>query len=505
MTILNRLFASCAVLAALLVPLAPASFAQSNPIALQNPLAGDEKWGGLALQDLDFLRKQILSLHPLASDPADAAFKQRVEAAYTKALEQARFAKNYTAYIYSLNSFLYTLDDETIQLLPKNPPEFLDWVGFLLDYQNGKPVVRSVDADIPGVETRVVNGWPLLNCETIAYEDYVKQRLEGLETGSLGDQAKLIRNNAKIFIDYRNPQNNRPSVCEFATSDGKRRVRLTWRPMSEAIKNRLKDDLAAIARVPQKPDVRVRYLANGAVWIHLSSLDGFVAKEALNSVVEELRKENRSIRRAPFVVIDVRGNQGGQTFWAQAIAQQLCSKDQVAAQAPQALRYRATREVQNTLEQAATKIGGAFGMHYTKIAQNIAQAIEKGDAFASITVQKSVPPSAAKARSDRAGLVFMLTDAGCINACLEARDLFLNLGALQIGEITSPSPTLTETLFEAQLPSGNGLVRLPLAAKQVPPAPQAPLNATWTGRMDDDAAIVPWISDLALTRRRLVK
>jgi hypothetical protein len=448
------------------------------------------------------LQDKILRVHPLGSDMRDTGYKAQLEAAYKKAKEQAGFASSYTRYLYALKTYLYALNDEAIQLLPKQPPEFIDWTGFLLDYQNGKAVVRAVDPATPGAETRVIDGWPLLNCETIAFDDYAKQRLEGLETGVLDNEAKLIRNTAKIFLDYRNPLNNRAGVCEFTTSDGKRRVRLTWRPMLPEVQARLKADLAAVNRMPPDPAPRMRILANGAAWISLPTLDGTSASADLLQLLADMKQESRTLRRAPFVVVDVRGNTGGQAPWGRALAETIWPKAAVDSVAPPALRYRVTQDAIEAATKASKEFGPRLSPFYQELAQKLSTAQQKGDAFLeTVPVAKSAPTSKP---ARRAPLVYLLTDAGCTNACLDLRNLFKGLGAKLVGETTSPDTPYFNTLLRFDLPSGMGQVALPMAVKTTAPAPTPPaLDAVWKGRMDDDAGLVPWIISLAETARAL--
>src|SRR5690606_16037812 len=112
----------------------------------------------------------------------------------------------------------------------------------------------------------------------------------------------------------RNPFVSRPERCRFALKDG-RPVdhRLAWRSIATR-------DLETIVREsarPAKAGMRVAQFAGG-YWIGIETFSN-----AAVEVVSEVQARQELLRNAPMVVIDLRGNGGGNSQYAAEVAQTL--------------------------------------------------------------------------------------------------------------------------------------------------------------------------------------
>lgn len=96
------------------------------------------------------------------------------------------------------------------------------------------------------------------------------------------------------------------------------------------------------------------------------------------------------------------------------------------------------------------------------------------------------------------GTVYVLTDASCASACLDAVDLWKPLGAVQVGRQTSADTVYMDTRTQT-LPSGIGRLTLPMKIWRGRPRghnePHSPARL-FNGDMSDDAALLEWIRGL---------
>jgi hypothetical protein len=103
-----------------------------------------------------------------------------------------------------------------------------------------------------------------------------------------------------------------------------------------------------------------------------------------------------------------------------------------------------------------------------------------------------------------AGVVYVLTDAACASACLDAVDLWRALGAVHVGRKTS-ADTLYMELRSLRLPSGITGVSLPMKVyrnrSRGSNEPVVPVHS-FEGDIADTAAVERWIKSLSARRPR---
>ena len=108
------------------------------------------------------------------------------------------------------------------------------------------------------------------------------------------------------------------------------------------------------------------------------------------------------------------------------------------------------------------------------------------------------PAAGPAAAPQFAGRAYVLTDAACASACLDAVDLWKALGAVQVGGETS-ADTLYMEIREQPLPSEMAVLRLPMKVYRGRPRglnePHRPEHL-WSGNMADTAGIEAWIAGL---------
>ncbi|MDI6652456.1 S41 family peptidase [Gluconobacter japonicus] len=150
----------------------------------------------------------------------------------------------------------------------------------------------------------------------------------------------------------------------------------------------------------------------------------------MQTMLDELKRQAGTLHEAPRVVIDVRGNTGGNSQWGQKVASALWGEKAVSAivnSFDQTVDWRAS--VQNAkLTRAAAARSAAAGLAEdakgrNQIADEMDVAVTKGNALftaAELPTSPSLPKGYA---SPFKGKVFFLTDMRCASACLGFADI----------------------------------------------------------------------------------
>jgi hypothetical protein len=202
-------------------------------------------------------------------------------------------------------------------------------------------------------------------------------------------------------------------------------------------------------------------LLNG-VW--LISLPSFafvtdaLATEA-NAFAEDLDRHSAELRRAT-VVIDVRGNHGGDSAWGEKFAAVLWGKPWIG---------RITSSFDNTVDWRASKHNLDFltyvvqrdrkaGLnsaadYWNRARAAIASALAQHHALAHFEDRPKITTGAAPSNSVK-GRIYFLTDHACASACLDFADIIRRLpNVVHIGLSTSADAIYIDNNYLG-LPSG---------------------------------------------------
>ncbi|MEL7198354.1 MAG: S41 family peptidase [Pseudomonadota bacterium] len=237
-----------------------------------------------------------------------------------------------------------------------------------------------------------------------------------------------------------------------------------WEPPTQ-------EEFLALIEAAQPDPLGTTHLENGLLWVTLSSFspgpDGIAAYEAMFAELERLKETSQATRA---IVLDLRGNKGGSSTWSRQIADRLCGKDAVAWALADYFRetevwYLADEgnlayfgSLSTTLrERGLPEIAEwADELHGSLRAANAESETFYKQPYGEELLAKSQP-----ARPRSLPPVYVITDGGCVSACLDAVDTFTRFeGVKLVGAPTSADTEYLETRRE-RLPSGRGWVTLP--------------------------------------------
>jgi hypothetical protein len=448
------------------------------------------EWAGLTATDVEAAYRILSEDHPaLSAEIGDGAFRARIDAARSLALSRAKQVTTDGGYLATLSALAVAAGDKHIWSRAKEPSETVDWAGVILSRRGNRYVV--VEHDAPTGPS--LKGAVLVGCDGIDVDRLAETRLGGFRA-VWSIEAQRIQNAPLLLVDFANPFAPRPKTCTFEAGGARRDLALEWRPIK-------RDDLRpriAPALNRGAAGFGVRAFAGGQ-WIALQSLG-----DKAPAVVQAVRDQADALRAAPIVVLDMRGNGGGNSTFGDQIAAVLFGDARIAALqrdpssrgcntvwriSPRNLatmrsyldRFRTNapdfaREIERQLKAAEGRASGFTGPIDCERTEGPGPAPDR------------LPPQAAKGR------IVLLTDNACFSSCLLVADRFRKLGALHVGQATDAGTAYFE-VREDLLPSGKSYFSTlqafsPSSPKEI--GPFAPAVA-YDSDIADTKALETWI------------
>jgi hypothetical protein len=289
------------------------------------------------------------------------------------------------------------------------------------------------------------------------------------------------------------------SSCRFTVDGTDRTVTLNWRPVPQA---RL-DDALALARGTVKPPMAVRQI-DGVWFVSIPTFDADA--KAMTSLLDQIKAQVTTLHGAPIVVIDVRGNGGGNSGWGSEAATLLWNKKMVSALENSfdwTTDWRASPlniELTRRMSMRATNPNlSEDDTDRLEIVAGLQRALDKGQPY----FRRSEPPTSkglpAGASSPFRGKVYLLTDSVCASACLDFADIVTRMpGVVHIGLPTSADAIYIDVVGK---PLKSGLSRFSWSLKVYRNRVRGNNQwyepaIRWPGGQMTDAAIAGWVKTL---------
>ncbi|HEX8063830.1 MAG TPA: hypothetical protein VF535_11505 [Allosphingosinicella sp.] len=414
-------------------------------------LAQSEAWSRMAEDDLEAARAFIGETHPGAVPSlGDSTFLGQLRDGYAQARSLARSARTFGGYRAALERFAAAFDDPHIASVSWVQPDSF-WPGFLVSSRRGGwEVVDGGADDAPEA------GAELISCDGKSPDSLAAAAL-GPFVPAWAVSAQRMKNSSSLLLDSGNPHRARVQACDFRTVDGRTAThRLNWRRIRSADLAKQFEKLGP--RVSEEVALRP---FDGGWWIRLGTQSA-----AALPLMKEVEARQSELRRAPFIIVDLRGNGGGASFISDRIAEVIYGKARVdqavypkGAMEPQKVIWRAsptTLSTANGYVERAARLGPdhpvALGMRAQR--DSIEAALRRGSPLAE--APDAIDPAAPLRKLDRVRRpprVILVTDRFCFSSCLQAARLFRDLGATHVGQETNAN-THYSNVITTDLPSG---------------------------------------------------
>ena len=457
-------------------------------------------WHDAAAADSEVALTLIEENHPGAAPQlSDKEFLSRLSLAERHVAERLPKVVDFGGYSALMDGLAADFRDGHIWSSAELGWKIVRWVGIVPIRKNGSWFVGAQKAN--GNEPDL-SGAEIISCDGIAFDQFAKQRI-GDFVGNPSLEAVLTSGASSLLLDFQNPFIMRPKSCIFRKAGTDRTLVFSWR---RELLSRI-NTLATNAIHQASAGLGVR-MFSGGYWIALDTLT-----DKAKTVVDAVRANQQALRTAPTVVVDLRGNGGGNSEYASEIAAALVGEASVrAVEAKLPLcggsYWRASAQNLQAAEislQDARREGNQETVDFlTPVVTEMTRAIAAGHAFSpdlpvcaskALTVDQDLAGSNVP-RTKMEGRLILVTDHACFSSCLIAVNLFRKLGALHVGEPTDMSTRYMEVREEA-MPSGlrtfSTLQKVVVGLGNYGPyRPQVP----YTGDLADTKALQTWVAGL---------
>jgi hypothetical protein len=446
-------------------------------------------WPAITARDVQAAYELVAVDHPAMADELSVRpFRASFEAGRALALERAHGVRDYDGYRAVLAGLAVSAGDKHIWSRPNYQPEVVQWAGLIMTRRGNRYVVLEQE-DAPPDASLV--GSALTSCDGVSADEFAAQKLGGFRA-VWSIEAQRIQRAPELFIDEGNPFVLRPLACVFEQEGKAVAHTLVWRAI-------LRSDLIVRTRPARNRGAAgfgVRPFAGG-LWISLQSLD-----DRAPAVVDAVRAQEAALRGAPIVVLDLRGNGGGNSTFGRQIATVLFGTARTgklleggSCRAAWRLSARNIAQIREFRERFATS-APEFAAEMDEQLAAADAALAAGREFTGpTTCPSSDAPAADEAPPAARGRIVLLTDNTCFSSCLMVTDDFRRLGALHVGQATDANTHYME-VREERLPSGLSMFStLQAINPQMPPqlGPFVPAER-YDGDIADTAALETWIA-----------
>ncbi len=439
----------------------------------------------LYLNDLRFIGQWLVDSHPgFTKEIQDISFQQYASTALAAAQSQIKLAGESDSAAAVLQRFMVGFQDQHMRIkwrvdkayhCAKYTAVVMRESIFILDHESKQYDELLEINDLP-VETFLKNYiYPYVDSRTIGSR---KERvIQYLFTWALP--------RLSVFPDH--------LMIRDANGQNSKR-RLLWQQFD-----------ASIQPVVTAPFCLVRE-ANDLAWITIQRLWTYTANESqcFDLLCEQLAQLPSTCR----IVLDVRGNAGGNTYLGRIILAAIHGRYAVEeVNAGVKFAPALWRASQRNVDQLATYIQmlSSAGVDeksqqtivaFERLHQGLRDAKRAGrECFVENGELESPLPSHLPKFRKQLAPVFILTDSRCMSSCLNLIAEAVRLGAIHIGTETDADTHYSENAI-VELPSGHGSLICPMAYK---PNPYRKSNESlrpripYGGNIRDTAAIKNWV------------
>lgn len=481
---MRRMKLACAFLFGAAVP----ALADSSPLA--------EHWQAITRADVEAAYALLMEDHPaLSSAINDQAFRTRWDEGRVLALERADQVISIDGYFAVMEGLANVAQDKHIWWRSTYESRVVNWAGIIMTRRGDGFFVFSHDGAPEGGS---LAGARLLSCDSVSADDFAAEKA-GKFYAVWSVEAQRIQTAASLLIDYGNPFVMRPTQCDFDL-DGRRIAHtLQWR-------NAWRSDLSPLMRPARNRGAAgygVREFAGG-MWIALEGLEDQAAP-----VIADVMAQETALRAAPIVVLDMRGNGGGNSDYGVQIARVLFGEArynhffQMGGNRCGTVWRVSPRNLETMRSYVAmfADTNPEFAEGMRGLVESAERAMAAGEELTGpATCGENTPASGEAPAIAASGRIVVLTDNTCFSSCLIVTDMFRNLGALHVGQATDAATHYFE-VREVLLPSGLSYFSTLQAFSPGSPARLGPFEPELRYEQDisSTAELEAWVARVALS------
>ncbi|TFB32433.1 peptidase [Pseudomonas sp. F01002] len=419
--------------------------------------ADESPKGGLvdmAVTDLSAVHQLIVSSHPGTIDQENKSFIDWVERGYREAKQLALRVSSERDAQAVLGFYISGFKDGHVGVYQSSKGKS-SWAGFMLDMRGEDFVVSRVPKEwpvpLPPIDSRVISCDGKTVREILGDEisPYVDRRLNLKSTWN-----HLAKHLTVDDADYPVLARKRASNCLVVLPSGvQQNFALLW----QEDRGQLNDFLTQ----PQPPQA-LQNLGGGRYWVHASN---FAPSAVENASLEKMLDALKNIDDAKLVVLDTRGNRGGNSLVGARILSALLGEKFVESLDQSSRSYamwRVSPLALATLNSALASMESDYGKNsdaykfVSGLRESMSAALVERKDWLRQPDTSSLDQDRSKESNQKTfkGQLVLVTDSFCASACLDFADAVLAVpGATHFGLSTS-GDTLYIDIGSQVLPSG---------------------------------------------------
>lgn len=407
-------------------------------------------WSAMASRDLKGIHDTLQDNHPGPVDPENKRYARWLADGFALASARARSVQSYSDYARALRFYTNGFQDGHLGVGFGITPEEVYWPGFFIgpdDYGKARVIHTEADAGAkPGDE--------LLSCDGRSLDELLKERVDPYFWNSAIPHERL-RHLYRLFEVNPDDSATRLTSCRFSSGENV----LKWRRLGRS--EFAKTLTAAFGSKGVDPVLKQ---VNGIWFISIPTFE--YSDEAntkkMRTFLASLEAKSSELRKAT-VVVDVRGNHGGDSSWGGEVASVLWGREwvkYVEDGLDWTVDWRASPANIRWLESVVESQKKAGQTEYLAEWHKTLDAIKAAAAAGKPLARVEARPAAGTRPSGNPvkGPVYLLTDGRCASACLDFADLMRRLpGVTHVGLPTSADAIYIDNNI-ADLPSGLGVL-----------------------------------------------
>jgi hypothetical protein len=425
-------------------------------------------WAELARQDVEAAYQITAENHPGMADSQNPGFQQQLMQAKTNALVLATQVSDAYGYEAVIDRFSTSLQDGhagAYARLPESVPSIRRWPGFNTVWRGDALWVYHSE------QAGVTAGMQVLSCDGKPVESLIKDRVFAF-AGQADQPGHWWSYGGRLMLDDGNPFNPPLKQCQLVKPGAEAvAITLNWQPRPESAMQHVQaaynGDKLAVGLSWQQQDI---------AWIAMPTFspeaDDIKLYESLFSTLEQQRPR---LLQAKAIVLDLRHNQGGSSYWSVQVASALWGKKRVGSLRDALFSNtevwwfasRGNTDYVKSLYDVLKTQGQTDMLPWIQaVGLGMQKSLDSGNAFYiegndSETDAASVQPDTTHELPTLQVPVYVIMPGQCASACLDAVDVFSLFENTKLaGAPSSADSTYMDVRFEP-LPSGLGKVIIP--------------------------------------------
>ena len=436
-------------------------YAQDNVSSLENLPTTAAQWQVTAERDVEAAYQQSVENHPGMFDSQNPDFPKLLESAKRQGLALAKQVTNAQGYAAAIARFSTVLQDGhagAVAILPEQLKQPRRWPGFSAVWRgDGLKVYYSE-------HSQITKGDKVIRCNNTPIEPLMRQTLFTFH-GQVEQPGHWWNQGRRLLIDDGNPFLPQLKSCDFAKANGSTySVKLQWVERPKSVRQHLMnayngDELAVGLHWPTK-DI---------AWVAMPTFAPNEQQKAdYKQLFADLATQRAQLLTAKAVILDLRHNQGGSSYWNVKVAEQLWGQQIVSYRKEQAsaktqVWWRASKDNTQHVEVLKVVLKDQPEMYemVKEVSAGMQVSLDKGMPF---YVEQNLPAEQSAGEvtdSDFKNKAMVIVPGQCASACLDAIDTFKLFSNTVLFGAPSSADSMYMDVRLVDTPSGLSKVIIP--------------------------------------------